>query len=185
MDIVRRFNPSISDKSLLLVGRITILAVLVSAAFWSPWIASFKSIFEAINVILVSIAPPVTAVMVLGVFWKRGNQQGALATMISGFPLGILVFCLEFEPISGTRFITYNLGIPLMMQAFWLWLICSVIHVTVSLLTPPPPPEKTKEIAMDKPWDFITKEKIIGFADPRILSLILVVVMAILYIIFR
>ena len=185
MDIVKRFKPSISDRSILVVGRVTILVVLISAAFWSPWIGSFKSIFEAINVILVSIAPPVTAVMVLGVFWKRGNQQGALTTMISGFTIGILIFCLEFEPISGTRYITYNLGIPLMMQAFWLFVICSVIHVTVSLLTPPPPLEKTRDIAMEKPWDFITKDKISGFTDPRILSLILVVVMAILYIIFR
>jgi SSS family solute:Na+ symporter len=185
MDIVKRFRPSIADRTLLVVGRVTILVVLISAAFWSPWIASFKSIFEAINVILVSIAPPVTAVMVLGVFWKRANQQGALTTMISGFTIGIVIFCLEFEPISGTRYITYNLGIPLMMQAFWLFAICSVIHFVVSLSTPPPPPEKTRDIAMDKPWDFITKERISGFTDPRILSLILVVVMAILYIIFR
>jgi SSS family solute:Na+ symporter len=185
MDIVKRIRPSISDRNILVTGRLTILVVLVSAAFWSPWIASFKSIFEAINVILVSIAPPVTAVMILGVFWKRGNQLGALTTMISGFTMGILIFCLEFEPISGTRYITYNLGIPLMMQAFWLFVICSVIHVTVSLLTPPPPLEKTRDIAMEKPWDFITKDKISGFTDPRILSLLLVAVMAILYTIFR
>ena len=185
MDIVKRFRPAISDKSLLLIGRITIMTVLASAAFWSPWIASFKSIFEAINVILVSVAPPVTAVMVLGVFWKRGNQQGALAAMISGLSIGILVFCLEFEPISGTRYITYNLGIPLMMQAFWLCIICMVIHVTVSLLTPEPPPEKTRGIAMERPWDFITREKVTGWTDPRILSLVLVAVMTMLYIIFR
>ena len=185
MDFVKRFRPSVSDKNLLIIGRLTILLVLISAAFWSPWIGSFKSIFEAINVILVSIAPPVTAVMVLGVFWKRANQQGALTTMISGFAIGILIFCLEFEPISGTRYITYNLGIPLMMQAFWLFVICAVIHMIVSLLTPPPPLEKTKDIAMEKPWHFITKDKLSGFTDPRILSLVLVAVMAVLYIVFR
>jgi SSS family solute:Na+ symporter len=185
MDIMKRFWPSVSDRYLLLSGRVTILVVLISAAFWSPWIASFKSIFEAINVILVSIAPPVAAVMVLGVFWKRGNQQGALTTMISGFTLGILVFCLEFEPISGTRYITFNLGIPLMMQAFWLFVVCAVIHVAVSLSTSPPPLVKTIGIAMDKPLDFITRDRISGFTDPRILSLFLVAVMAILYVIFR
>jgi hypothetical protein len=53
------------------------------------------------------------------------------------------------------------------------------------LLTPAPPLEKTRDIAMDKPWDFITKDKVSGFTDPRILSLLLVFVMLILYIIFR
>ncbi len=185
IDIVKRLKPSVTDKNILLIGRITIVVVLISAAFWSPWIASFKSIFEAINVILVSIAPPVTAVMVMAVFWKRGNQQGALITMIVGFLIGILIFCLEFEPISGNRFITYNLGIPLMMQAFWLFLICSAIHIIVSLLTAPPPMEKTKDIAMNKPWDFITEGKISGITDPRILSVFLILVMIFLYVLFR
>ncbi len=185
IDIVKRLHPAVSERNIVTIGRITILVVILSAAFWSPWIGSFKSIFEAINVILVSIAPPVTAVMVFGVFWKRGNQQGALVTLLAGFLIGILVFCLEFEPISGQRYVTNTLGIPMMMQAFWLCVICSGIHVTVSLLTPPPPGKKTREIVMDRPWHFITKGKVNGISDPRILSVMLVLLMTVLYIIFR
>lgn len=96
----------------------------------------------------------------------------------------IIVFCLEFEPISGGRYIT-EMGIPMMMQAFWLLMLSTVTYTVVTLLTPPPPLEKTKDIAMDKPWDFLLKEKVTGVGDPRILSGILTLVMAVLYYIFR
>lgn len=183
IDFVKRFRPEINDKKVLFIGRITIFIVIVTAIFWSPLIGEFKSIFEAINVILAVLAPPVTCVLLLGVFWKRGNQQAALTTMVVGFILGILIFCLEFEPISGGRYIT-EMGIPMMMQAFWLLMLSTVIYTVVALLTPPPL-EKTKDIAMDKPWDFLLKEKVTGVSDPRILSGILTLVMAVLYYIFR
>src|SRR5439155_19332012 len=41
------------------------------------------------------IAPPIAAVFLLGVTWKRANGSGALAALLAGFVLGSTRFVLE------------------------------------------------------------------------------------------
>ncbi len=185
IDIVKRIRPQTTDKMILRIGRITIFVVITSAMIWSPLIARFKSIFEAINVILVVLAPPVTTVMLYGVFWKRANRQGAFITMVTGLILGIIVFMLEFEPISGCRYITETCKIPFMMQAWWLFVIDVVIFNIVTRFFPKPPEEKTAIITQNNLHYHIFKKKISHFADPRVVAIILIVIMAMLYYIFR
>jgi solute:Na+ symporter, SSS family len=50
IDIVKRYRPHTSDKKQVLVGRVTALVVMIVAIAWSPLIARFNSIFEAITV---------------------------------------------------------------------------------------------------------------------------------------
>lgn len=185
IDIVKRLFPNTPDKRVLRIGRITILVVMISAVLWSPFIGKFKSIFEAVNSLLAVLSPPVSAVLILGVFWRRGNQQGAMVSMITGFVLGAIVFMLDFAPLSGSMMITEGLGIPFMMQAWWLFFTCCVVFVIASLLTPKPDYEKVSKVSLDSLTSFIKTGKITGIGDARILSGILIGVMVILYYIFR
>ena len=43
------------------------------------------------------IAPPIAAVFLLGVFWKRINGKGAITTLVGGFVLGMLRLVLELN----------------------------------------------------------------------------------------
>ena len=185
IDIVKRLFPATPDKVILRIGRITILVVMVSAVLWSPLIGQFKSIFEAVNSLLAVLSPPISAVLILGVFWRRGNQKGALISMISGFVLGVIVFLLDFAPLSGSMRITDGLGIPFMMQAWWLFFFCCIVFIIASLLTPKPDYEKVSKVSLDSVFSFITKGKLTGIGDARILAGILVVVMFVLYYVFR
>jgi len=185
IDIVKRLFPAIPDKRILRIGRITILGVMVASVIWSPFIGQFKSIFEAVNSLLAVLSPPVSAVLILGVFWKRGNNTGALVSMISGFILGVIVFLLDFIPISGSMYITEGLQIPFMMQAWWLFFTCCIIFIITSLLTQKPDYEKVSKVSLESPLGFLTKGKITGIGDARILAGILILTMAILYYIFR
>jgi solute:Na+ symporter, SSS family len=185
VDIVKRLFPNTPDKTLLRIGRFTILVVMVASAAWSPFIGQFKSIFEAVNSLLAVLSPPVSAVLIIGVFWRRGNNQGALVSMITGFVLGAVVFILDFAPISGSMLITEGLGIPFMMQAWWLFFTCCVVFIVTSLLTPKPDAAKVKLVTLDSPLAFLTGEKIRSADDPRILSGVLILVMLVLYFIFR
>jgi SSS family solute:Na+ symporter len=121
----------------------------------------------------------------LGVFWKRGNNKGALVSMITGFILGVIVFMLDFAPISGSMLITEGLSIPFMMQAWWLFFICCIIFIAVSLLTDKPDYKKVAEVSLEAPLNFLIKGKISGIGDPRILAGILIITMGFLYYIFR
>ena len=134
MDIVKKHNPSMPDKKLLFIGRITILATISIAVAWSPLIAKFPSIFEAINDLLAVLSPPISVVFIWGVLSKKGTPKAGYWTLVFGFTLAILAFCMDFASIAGQRYITDVMGIHFMMKAFYLFIICSIFYFAVSAL---------------------------------------------------
>jgi len=184
IDIVKRIYPGTSDKKLTMIGRITMLVVILSAIAWSPLIARFPSIFEAINSLLAVLSPPIATVFIIGVFWKRGNKEAGLWTLIFGFIIGAFTFILDFEPISGSMIVTKEWGIPFMMQAWWLFVICSGFYIIISLLTPKPSSINIEGLTLDRPMSFLLDQKLTKWYDARILALTLVLTMAVLYMIF-
>lgn len=184
IDMIKRYRPEISDRQQVRIGRITAVVVMLLAISWSPLIARFDSIFEAINVLLTVISPPISAVFVWGVFWRRGNHQGAIATFAGGFLLGLVAFLIDFPVVGDTKIITETWGISFMMQAWWLFVASSIIFVATSLLTPPPDYARIASVTLPSPLYFLKKEEGEGRNTPLILAGILVVVMLILYLIF-
>jgi SSS family solute:Na+ symporter len=184
VDIVKRFKPSTSDKKQIKIGRIAAVVVMLLAMAWSTQGDKFSSIFEAINKIAAAIAPPVATVFLFGVFSKRGTNKAAIVTLISGLVLGITAFCFDFEPISGQMYLTRGLHIPFMMQAWWLFVICTVIYFTVSYYSPPPSKETIEKYTWESPLAVITKGKFKGINHVRLWSGILILTLVVLYIIF-
>ncbi len=183
VDIVKRLNPTISDKKQIRIGRYAAVVVMLLAMAWSTQGDKFSSIFEAINKIASAIAPPVAVVFLFGVFSKRGTRQAAFITLLAGLFLGILSFCFDFEPISGYMYITKGWHIPFMMQAWWLFVICTVIYFSISYLTPPPATEVTDNYTWETPLATV-KGKITNISDVRIWAIVLVLTLLILYTIF-
>ena len=185
VDIVKRLRPETSDRSLVQIGRISSTVVMILAVIWSFQGGRFSSIFEAINVIAADLAPPITTVFLFGVFWRRGTKEASIITLITGFLIGALSFVLDL-PVFGTeKLITHGLGISFMMQAWWVFCICSVIFVVVSLLTPAPPPEQIEGLTWANPLAVIFGRKLDGVSDPRMVAGLLLATMAVLYYVFR
>jgi SSS family solute:Na+ symporter len=185
VDIVKRIKPDISDKRMVRIGQWTAGVVMMLAIAWSPLVEKFISIFDAINEILAVLSPPIAVVFLYGVFWKRGTEQAAVTAIITGIVLGLAVFLIDFPVYGDVKIITEIWGIPYMMQCWWLFVIIGIIYIIVSLMTPPPSREQTENYTLKKPLSFLTDGKVTGITDPRILSLILVVIMIGLYIIFK
>ncbi len=185
VDIVKRFRPKTSDKEQVLVGRIAAVVIMIVAMLWSTQGGNFSSIFEAINKIAAAMAPPITTVFLLGVFSKRGTKEASIITLCLGFLLGIISFCLDYIPISGKMYITDDLGIPFMMQAWWLFCINCIIYYIVSYLTPKPDPAAIALCTWDSPLSVITTGKFEGIRDVRFLAGLLLLFLIILYSIFR
>ncbi len=185
IDIVKRLRPQTTDRALVQVGRVSSIAVMLLAILWSTQGGRFSSIFEAINVIAADLAPPITTVFLFGVFWRRGTKEAAIVTLVVGFLIGATSFVLDL-PVFGTeKLITHGLGISFMMQAWWVFCICSVLFVIVSALTPAPPPEKIDGLTWTSPWSIIFGAKPQGASDPRLLTGLLLTTMFILYYVFR
>lgn len=181
IDIVKQNKPDISESKQVLIGRVTAVVVMLIAISWSPVIARFNSIFEAINVLLTVVSPPITTVFLWGVFWKRGNHQAALASFVGGFTLGIGVFLLDFPLFGNVKLITHGLGISFMMQAWWLFVCTSIIYVTVSLLTPAPEPSKVTNYTYDSPLSILKIGDKKRATAPIWVAGMLIVIMVILY----
>ena len=185
MDIVKKLRPHTTDAYLIHIGRITIVAVILIAVAWSPLIDAFPSIFVAINDLLAVLSPPISSVLLLGVFWRRGTKQAGVTTLIAGFLVGVVAFIIDFEPIMGRRIISDVWGIHFMMKAWWLFVMCSVLFLVVSLLTPKPDPESVEGLTLEHPLTFLTRGRIQGMTDPRVLAAMLFAVMLVLYWSFR
>jgi len=185
IDVARNIKPQLSDRQQVNIGRVSAVVVMLLAIAWSTQGGRYSSIFEAINAIASDLAPPITTVFLWGVLWKRGTKQAALATLIIGFLMGITAFILDL-PVFGTeKIITEKLGIHFMMQAWWMFVICSLIFVVVSLLTPRPAADKVEGLTWKSPRHIFDKGAYTGWSDPRVQAGLLFTLMVVLYFIFR
>jgi len=185
VDIAKRFKPHLSDTKLVQIGRFSAVAVMLLAMIWSTQGGRFSSIFEGINAIAANLAPPITTVFLWGVFWRRGTKQASFITLVVGFTLGAVSFMIDLPVFGQEKIITDGWGIPFMMQAWWMFCICSVIFFVVSLLTPAPDPQKIAGLTWKNPLHVISKGKISGILDPRVIAGGLLLLMIVLYYILR
>jgi len=185
VDIVKRWKPSVSDERTVRIGRWSAVLVMLVAMAWSTQGSRYSSIFEAINAIASHLAPPITTVFLWGVFWKRGTKQAALTTLITGFSLGALAFLFDMPVIGHEKLLTHRLGIPFLMQAWWMFCLCSLIFVVVSLLTPRPDPSQVEAMTWRNPLQVIAGGRIKGFSDPRLWAGVLLAIVAVLYYLLR
>lgn len=184
VDIMKRIRPKTSDAEQVRIGRISAVIVMILAIAWSTQGDKFSSIFEAINKIASAIAPPVAVVFLFGVFSKRGSRKAGFITLITGLIIGIAAFCFDFAPLSGYMYLTKGLGIPFMMQAWWLFVICSILYFIVSYMTEAPSQEILDNYTWDNPLAVVAKEPFKGVMDARMWAAVLIITLVILYIIF-
>jgi len=180
-DIVKRLRPQTSDRALVTIGRLTAGVVIVLAIFWSPYAGRFASIFEAINKIPMMFAPAITCVFLLGVFWKRGTKEAAVATFIFGLTIGVIYFLVDLPAFGDTRLVADTWGIPFMQVGWWLFCMCVVVFVLTSLVTPAPTREQLDAIHWQSPMKALRETKLGGITDPRVVSLCLIGLMIVLY----
>ncbi len=185
VDIVRRARPTVSDRAQVRIGKAAAIAVMVLATAWSTQAGRFSSIFAGINSIASDVAPPITAVFLWGVFWRRGTRRAAFVTLTAGFALGLAAFLADFPVFGPRRLISDVWGIPFIMQAWWMFCACSAIFVVVSLLTPRPDPEAVAPVTWTSPRAVWALGRVERWHDPRVVAAGLLVLLAGLYAAFR
>ncbi|KAM8812552.1 sodium/mannose cotransporter SLC5A10 isoform 2-T2 [Rhynchonycteris naso] len=145
MDIWRRVRPRAGERELLLVGRLVIVVLIGVSVAWIPILQGSNSgqLFIYMQSVTSSLAPPVTAVFVLGIFWRRANEQGAFWGLMAGLAVGATRLVLEFlypAPPCGdvdTRPAILS-GIHYLHFAVALFVFSGAGIVAGSLLTSPP-----------------------------------------------
>lgn len=140
LDVYKKLRPQATEKQLVWFGQVS-TAVLV--AFGLAWIPIMKlvsaQLYQYLQSVQAYISPPIAAVFLIGILWKRVNSQGAMAALLSGFVLGVLRLVLELNKGSLDGILLSYATINFLHFAIVLFVICSMILVFVSLMTAPPP----------------------------------------------
>ncbi len=145
MDFYKKLKPNASEKQLVNVGRMaTILMVILSLA-WIPMMSRISSqLWIYLQSVQAYVSPPIAVVFLLGICWKRINGQGAITSLLVGFVLGALRFILEAVYAGNLPggFLGWFVGMNFLHFAILMFVVCLVILMVVSLLTPAPEPRK-------------------------------------------
>jgi len=119
---------------------------------WIPVMAKISDggLYQYLQSVQGYLAPPITAVFLLGLFWKRMNSAGATSALVVGFVLGMIKLSLQsfFGAAEG------KMSDPAILAAIGdfnflyatgvLMLISVVVMIAVSLATPAPSEEQIR-----------------------------------------
>lgn len=183
MDFVSKINKNLTSKQLVRVGQFATVVLVLLAAFWTQYIEQISdSLWEYLQLVLGFIAPPVVAVFLLGLFWKRANGNGAFAALMAGLIFSVFMIAAgmyDFAPALTE--IHYLHKAPLLM------LSCMVVHVIVSLMTPAPSQEVVDSLTWNPGLFKAETEELRGlpwYKNYRILAVFLLIITAIVVGIF-
>uniref|UniRef100_A0A8C4LYE1 Sodium/glucose cotransporter 1 n=1 Tax=Equus asinus asinus TaxID=83772 RepID=A0A8C4LYE1_EQUAS len=146
MDIYTKIRKRASEKELMLVGRLFILVLIGVSIAWVPIVQSAQSgqLFDYIQSITSYLGPPIAAVFLLAIFWKRTTESGAFWGLILGFLVGLARMITEFAYGTGSCMEPSNCptiicGVHYLYFAIILFAISVITIVVVSLFTKPIP----------------------------------------------
>jgi cation/acetate symporter len=135
-------RPEATDARRLLVGRITIFFGVVVAGYFGINPPGFVA--EVVAFAFGLAAASFFPVIVLGIFWKRANREGAIAGMVSGLLFtAITILMIRSQQILGTPepILRDFFGVNAQGVGTIGMLINFAVVAVVSLVTPPPPQE--------------------------------------------
>jgi solute:Na+ symporter, SSS family len=183
MDFVQKIKPDMTSKQLVRVGQIATFVLVMLAAFWTQYIDKISSsVWEYLQMVLSFIAPPVVAVFILGLFWKRANANGAFAALLTGLGLSVFVIVSKANGlipwVNDLHFL--HMG-PIIM------VICMGVQAVVSLASLPPSEEVVNTLTYNKrifAEETAELSGVVWYKNYRILSVFLLITTAIVVAMF-
>ena len=193
MDIYKKIRPDMSERSLLTIGKIATAIIVILGVIWIPIMENIGGgvMYQYLQNVQSYIAPPVTAVFLLGIIWKRVTSDAAIVTLISGLILLVLRLGSEIyfqeEILSGVivpgvtfAFATINFA----HMAIFMFIVSVFICMGVSLVSTLPNYSRIEGLSFGTMTDEMRQEFQNSFnRTDLILSLVLIglVVSVLLY----
>lgn len=145
MDIYKKLKPDAAEKQLVRVGRIATGVVVILGILWIPIMSGISGVlYQYLQSVQSYLAPPIAAVFLLGLFYKRINAKGAIVTMVSGFAIGALRIILELNKDAVTGLWHSFATLNFLYFCIALFVASIAILVIVSLLTAKPSEEQLR-----------------------------------------
>ena len=116
----------LSDKTSVMIAKLTVVIISIISIFIAR--DPDSSVFQIVSFAWAGFGASFGPVVLLSLFWKRSNKQGAIAGMITG---GVMIFVWKYliKPMGGA------FGIYELLPAF---ILALVVNIVVCLATPAP-----------------------------------------------
>ena len=147
-DVYKKLKPMVTDAKLIVIGRIATLVIVILGLLWIPIMPMISKggLYQYLQSVQSYLAPPITAVFLLGLFNNRINNQGATWGLSIGFILGMLKLVIQAffgaEKISNPTILSMIGDFNFLYFSGVLFLISVVIIILVSYKTSPPDQQK-------------------------------------------
>mgnify|MGYP001364055301 FL=1 len=156
IDIYKKLRPKKSENELINIGKIATGIIVVLGIIWIPIMEKIGGgvMYQYLQNVQSYIAPPVTAVFLLGILWKRVNSTAAITTLFFGLILLVLRLGTEiyFQPeiasgliVPGFLFAFAKVNFSVM--AIYMFFFSVILCVSVSLMTAEPNYETIKGLS--------------------------------------
>lgn len=148
VDIYEKVFPGRSQKKLVSVGRIATTVIVILGMAWIPvmYKVAGGGLYQYLQSVQGYLAPPITAVFLLGVFWNRMNAHGAVWSMATGFVLGMVKLTIQaifgVGKVENPAFLAAIGDYSFLYSTGWLFLISILVMIGVSYATPAPKKEQ-------------------------------------------
>ena len=147
IDIYKKLRPLESEKKLLNIGKIATTVIVILGIVWIPIMEKIGGgvMYQYLQNVQSYIAPPVTAVFLLGIIWKRVNAEAAITTLLAGLILLIVRLGSEiyYQPMIASGQVMDNFmfafaTVNFSHMAILMFIFSALLCITVSILTSPP-----------------------------------------------
>jgi solute:Na+ symporter, SSS family len=157
VDVYQKLRPGASQAELVRVGRLATGGIVVLGLVWIPVMPLISSggLYQYLQAVQGYLAPPITAVFLLGLLWKRINARGAVWGLSIGFLLGMAKLTMQAffgagdpakraEPATLAAFADFNF----LYFSGVLFLVSTLVIVLASLTAPAPPLEQIRHLTL-------------------------------------
>ena len=149
VDIYKKLRPETPEKKLVRTGQIATMVVVIIGIIWIPIMANISGVlYEYLQSVQSYIAPPITAVFLLGIFHKRINGLGAYATLVMGIIVAAIRIFLELvkDSLDQNGFLFKMGDMNFLTFGAWFFLVCVIFAIVTSLFAPAPSAEKVANL---------------------------------------
>src|SRR3989449_1872994 len=144
LDFYKKLRPQASEKQLVNFGRIATGIMVLLGLLWVPFIGYISNqLYIYLQSVQAYISPPISACFILGILWPRLNGSGAIASFFQGFSLAAPRSLLDLPNRASASTIYFPAApclfiLNFLHYAIFMFIVCAVVLVGVSLMTPAP-----------------------------------------------
>ena len=140
VDIFKKIYPHSPELKLVRIGKIATVFVVAVGMLWIPVMEKIGGgvLYNYLQSVQSYIAPPITAVFLLGILWKRINSHAAIATLIFGLIIATFRILAELFATESSSLVYQFATINFSHMAIFMFITSVLVCITVSMATNPP-----------------------------------------------